>query len=107
VAVDPQGLPVAQVIADLLAVPLGGRRSAVLEARKRLQERGSLPESLARELRSLYAKHATRIADVYEARERARVSMALASTGADRQSLEASVAEREQAKAKKKGDLGF
>lgn len=104
---DPQGLALAQVIADLLAVPLGGRRSAVLEARKRLQEKGSLPESLARELRSLYARHSTRIAEVHAARERARVSMALASIGADRSDLEAAVSQREQAEAKKKGDLGF
>jgi hypothetical protein len=107
VAVDPQGLPVAQLIADLLAVPLGGRRSAVLEAQKRLQERGSLPESLARELRSLYSRNASRIAELHAARERARVSMALAATGKGRDTLEAEVAAKAVAEANKKRDLGF
>jgi len=107
VAVDPQGLPVAQLIADLLAVPLGGRRSAVLEAQKRLQERGSLPESLARELRSLYSRNASRIAELHAARERARVSMALAATGKGRDTLEAEVAAKAVAVANKKRDLGF
>ena len=106
-AVDPQGLPVAQLIADLLAVPLGGRRSAVLEAQKRLQERGSLPESLARELRSLYSRNASRIAELHAARERARVSMALAATGKGRDTLEAEVAAKAVAEANKKRDLGF
>lgn len=104
---DPQGLPVAQVIADLLAVPLGGRRSAVLDARKRLQEKGNLPESVARELRSLYARNATRIAELHAARERARVSMALADTGKARETLEAEVAAKAVAEASKKRDLGF
>lgn len=104
---DPQGLPLSQVIADLLAVPLGGRRSAVLEARKRLQEKGNLPESLARELRSLYARNAARITELHAARERARVSMALASIGADRVTLEAETARKAEEAAAKKGDLGF
>lgn len=106
-AADPQGLPVAQLIADLLAVPLGGRRSAVLDAQKRLQERGSLPESLARELRSLYSRNASRIAELHAARERARVSMALAATGKGRDTLEAEVAAKAVAEANKKRDLGF
>ena len=104
---DPQGLPLSQVIADLLAVPLGSRRSAVLEARKRLQEKGNLPESLARELRSLYARNAARITELHAARERARVSMALASIGVDRVTLEAETAKKAEAAAAKKGDLGF
>ena len=106
-AADPQGLPVAQVIADLLAVPLGGRRSAVLEARKRLQDQGNLPEGLARELRSLYSRNATRITEMHAARERARVSMALASTGKARETLEAEVALKAVAEASRKRDLGF
>lgn len=104
---DPQGLSVAQLIADLLAVPLGSRRSAVLEARNRLQKQGSLPESVARELRSLYARNATRIAELHAARERARVSMALASTGKARDTLEAEVAAKAVAETSKKRDLGF
>ena len=103
----PNGLPIAQVLADLLAVPLGGRRQRVLDARKMLQDRGNIPEVLASELRSLYAKHANRIAELHAARERARVSMALDASNLSRGTLDAAVAAKEVEKAKRKGDLGF
>ena len=104
---SPQGIPIATVIADLLAVQLGGRRSRVLEARKVLQDNGSIPVLLASELRRLYAANAARIVELHAARERARVSMALERNGADRSSLEAVVAERAAVDAKRKDDLGF
>jgi hypothetical protein len=104
---SPQGVPIATVIADLLSIQLGGRRSRVLDARKALQDKGSIPVSLATELRGLYAKNAARIAELHAARERARVSMALERNGTGRADLEAVVTERAAADAKRKDDLGF
>ena len=72
-----------------------------------MQEKGSLPESLARELRSLYARNAVRIEELHAARERARVSMALAEAGKGRETLEAEVAAKAVVAANKKRDLGF
>lgn len=101
------GLTPAELCADLLAIPLGARRDAVLRARAALQATGSLPLEVVTALRRLYAANATRIAELHAARERARVTVALQRIGKTHTELEAEAEERRVAEAKRRDDLGF
>lgn len=102
-----EGLNPAQLIADLLLVVRGDRRSAVLEAQKTLQRTGTIPVSVAASLRKMYVANLAKIREAHAARERARVSMALEKSGTDRSSLDAESQRKAKEAAVKKGDLGF
>ena len=104
---NAEGLTAAQLIADLLLVVRGDRRSAVLEAQKTLQGTGSIPVSVAASLRRMYGLNLAKIREAHEARERARVSMALEKSGGTRSSLNAESERKAKEAASKKGDLGF
>jgi hypothetical protein len=104
---SPDGVPVHQLIADLLSIKLGDRRSAVLGAQKTLQDTGVLPLAVAKMLRSMYSSNHAKIRAVYEARERARVSVALESIQKTRMELEAEASAKAQVELRRKNDLGF
>lgn len=101
------GLTPAELCADLLAIPLGARRDAVLRARTALQANGSLPLAVVSALRTLYVANATRIAELHAAREKARVSMAQQRLGKGSGEVQQEAEQRQQAAAKKRDDLGF
>jgi hypothetical protein len=104
---NAEGLTAAQLIADLLLVVRGDRRSAVLEAQKTLQGTGTIPVSVAASLRRLYVSNLAKIHEAHTARERARVSMALEKSGDTRSALNAESERKAKEVVLKKGDLGF
>ena len=74
---DAEVLPVHELIADLRQVKLVKKyRGKLVQARAVFEARGALPTNVVSELREIYKRHGTAIRKVYEARERARVSMA-------------------------------
>jgi hypothetical protein len=101
------GLTVAQLIAALLTVMKGERRSAVLGAQETLQRNGSVAPAIATMLRGLYRSNVSKIREVEAARERARVTMALERNGSSRDSLESEQDRKATVAAIRKTDLGF
>ena len=104
---SPDGVPVHQLIADLLSIKLGDRRSAVLEAQKKLQDTGSVSLLVAKMLRSIYSSNQAKIRAVYEARERAKVSLALQEIQKTRTELDAEATAKAKDELRKKNELGF
>lgn len=104
---DVDRIPPHALIADLLAVPLGGQRQDVLGAKALLETTGSVPYGLVISLRALYKKNSGRIREVYESRERARVSMAIEGMGTTRGDVEAEAERRRQEQEARKDDMGI
>jgi quinol monooxygenase YgiN len=104
---DVDSIPPHALIADLLAVPLGGQRQDVLGARALLEATGSVPYEVVISLRALYKKNSVRIQKVYESRERARISMALEGMATTRDKVEAEAERRKREREAQKDDMGI
>lgn len=108
---DAETLSVHELLADLKQVKLRKEhRVKVIQARAVFESRGSLPTPTVIGLRAIYKRYSSAIRKVYEARERARVSMAkerLRKQGVSGKDLEKRREQRISGLRAKVDDLGF
>jgi hypothetical protein len=105
---DIEKLPLAVILRDLAGVKLPPPiRAFVLEQSVSMRRNGSVSLQVAVRLRKLYRDYRSRIELANEARERARVSMALERMGTSRSEY-AELVEAEKRKQKaERDDYGF
>jgi len=105
---NPEEVSIDQLLNDLRQVKLPKQQRARLtQARVSFQAHGDLPTSVVVDLRALYRRHAKSIEKVYEARERARISMAKKRMGLSDDDLRERREERISGLRAQVEDLGF
>ena len=105
---DPEVVSTDQLLDDLKQVKLPkSQRVKLTQARVAFQAHGSLPTKVVIELRALYRRHSKSIEKVYEARERARISMAKQRMGLSDEDLRERREERISGLRSQVDDLGF
>ena len=105
---DSETSPVHQLFEDLKGVKLARvNRVKVTQARVAYEAHGSLPTSVVVNLRGIHRRHSQQIHKLYEARERARNSMARRRMGLSDGEVKLRQEERRDVLRRRVEDLGF
>lgn len=105
---DTETLPIAMILRDLAGVKLPEpKRAFVLDAVTTMRHKGSVSLDVAVRLRKLYRDNRGRIDLANEARERARVSMALEREGVSRSEYAKRVEDEQRQQKAERDDFGF
>ena len=105
---DPEVVSIDQLLADLRQVKLAKpQRIKLTQARVAFEAHGNLPTKIVVELRALYRRFSKAIEKVYEARERAKISMAKERMGLTDEDLRERRDERMSGLRSRVEDLGF